>query len=114
MTELTTPEEVQEFIEQNSIAVIFKSGQCRQTDEAIRRLKPFFNKYPDVPVALIEVVEHRKASVKATDLAGKKHESPQLLLFKDGKCIYDANHWRIEGVALIDVVATHKHETKND
>jgi bacillithiol system protein YtxJ len=36
----------------------------------------------------------------ATDL-GVPHESPQLLLVKDGKCIYHASHSDIDAAALV-------------
>lgn len=107
MIALTTPEEVENFVNQNSLGVIFKSGSCRQTENAFHRLTAFFNKYPDVPAARIDVVLHRNASNMATGLAGKKHESPQILVFKDGKCIFEANHWRIEAITLIDVVESY-------
>jgi bacillithiol system protein YtxJ len=110
MTDLTTKEEVQNFIEKNPVAVIYKAGSCRQTEEALRRLNPFFKKYPDLPAAIIDVVADRSASTMVTGLSGKKHESPQILLFKDGTCVFEANHWRIEAVTVIDAVESHLNQ----
>lgn len=104
MTDLTTKEDVQNFIERNPYAVIFKAGTCRQTQQAQDRLSPFFKKYPDIPAARIDVANHQEASAIATGLSGKKHESPQLLLFKEGKCVFHANHWRIDAITLINSV----------
>ncbi len=107
MDELTTQEEVQYFVNENPIAVIFKAGKCRQTEEALKRLTPFFKQYPGIPAAMIDVVDHRDASSMATSLSGKKHESPQLLLFKNENCVFESNHWRIEAMTLIEAVKLH-------
>jgi bacillithiol system protein YtxJ len=104
LTELTTEDDVRSFIGQNSLAIIFKAGRCRQTGEALRRLNPFFKKYPDLPAAVIDVVLHPDASMAATGMSDTKHESPQVLLFKDGKCVFNANHWRIDTISLLDEV----------
>lgn len=110
MITLQTQEEVENFVKQNARAVIFKAGSCRQTEIAVHRLTAFFKKYPDIPAAKIDVVSHRNASNVATHLSGKKHESPQVLVFKDGECIFEANHWRIEAITLIDAVESHVHD----
>jgi bacillithiol system protein YtxJ len=107
MIALTTQEEVENFVKQNSLAVLFKAGSCRQTENAMHRLTAFFKKHSDVPVGTIDVVLHRTASNTATGLSWKKHESPQVLVFKDGKCIFEANHWRIETITLIDALEPH-------
>jgi len=107
MTELTTQDDVKNFIKQNPVAVIFKAGMCRQTREALNRLNPFFKKYPDIPAASIDAAKHLDASTMAAGMSGKKHESPQVLLFKDEKCVFNANHWRIDAISLIDAVETH-------
>ncbi len=107
MIALTTQEDVENFVKQNARAVIFKAGSCRQTENALHRLTAFFNKYPDIPAARIDVVSHRNASNMATGLSGKKHESPQVLVFKAGECIFEANHWRIEAITLIDIVESY-------
>jgi bacillithiol system protein YtxJ len=104
LTELTTEDDVRSFIGQNSLAIIFKAGRCRQTGEALRRLNPFFKKYPDLPAAVIDVVLHTDASMAVTGMSDTKHESPQVLLFKDGKCVFNANHWRIDTISLLDEV----------
>jgi len=110
MIALTTQEDVESFVKQNALAVIFKAGSCRQTENALHRLTAFFKKYTDIPAAKVDVVSHRSASNMATGLSGKKHESPQVLLFKDGKCIFEANHWRIEAITLIDAVESYAHD----
>jgi bacillithiol system protein YtxJ len=104
MKELTTADDIRHFLDQNRFAVIFKAGTCRQTESALNRLTPFFKKYPAVPAARINVVKHPEVSKLITSLSGRKHESPQVLLFQDAKCFFDAHHWRIDAIPLIDAL----------
>jgi bacillithiol system protein YtxJ len=102
MKELTTPEDVQQLLDGNRFAVIFKAGTCRQTESALNRLTPFFKKHSAVPAGRIDVVNHPEASKLVTSLSGRKHETPQVLLFKEGKCVFDSHHWRVDAIPLID------------
>jgi bacillithiol system protein YtxJ len=97
---LTTSEEVKEFIETNRIALIFKAGTCNQTTEAWKRVKSVIESRQDLAIGYIEVVADREASTTAAEISGKKHETPQILLFLKGVCLYAENHWRISPEAL--------------
>jgi bacillithiol system protein YtxJ len=97
---LSTSEEVKEFIKTNRIALIFKAGSCNRTTEAWKRVKSVLESRQDLAIGYIEVVAHREASTTAAQISGKKHESPQILVFIDGTCLYAENHWRISPEAL--------------
>ncbi|MCB9223724.1 MAG: bacillithiol system redox-active protein YtxJ [Crocinitomicaceae bacterium] len=47
-----------------------------------------------IPVYL-DLLMHRSISNEIADIFGVKHESPQVLLIKDGICVYDASHSQI-------------------
>ncbi|HEY5123447.1 MAG TPA: bacillithiol system redox-active protein YtxJ [Ignavibacteria bacterium] len=51
-------------------------------DEEMTNLYPYF----------LDLLKHREVSNKIAAEFKVKHESPQLLLIKDGKCIYNASH----------------------
>lgn len=57
---------------------------------------------PDVRYAQVLVVEHRPVSNAVAEDTGVKHESPQVLLLKDGKAVWNISHWRITAEALKD------------
>jgi bacillithiol system protein YtxJ len=38
------------------------------------------------------LIAHRNISNKITELFKVQHESPQVLLIKEGKCVYDESH----------------------
>lgn len=55
---------------------------------------------PGVRYALVLVVEHRPVSNAVAEDTGVKHESPQVLLLKNGAPVWNISHWRITAAAL--------------
>ncbi len=104
MKHLTTRNEVVQYIREHRTVVVFKAGTCRQTTEALKRIKPYIELRKDIAAGYIEVVDFREASAAAAELSGKKHETPQVLLFVDGSCVYAENHWRISVDGLHEAV----------
>ena len=53
-----------------------------------------------VPISYLDLLRFRPLSAQIAEQFGIRHESPQLLLIKDGECRYDASHM---GIRLSDV-----------
>ncbi len=69
-----------------------------QWDEEVNDVvKPFY----------LDLLSFRSVSSKITEKYGVHHESPQLLLIKDGECIYDASHMDISVDELKETLAYH-------
>lgn len=47
---------------------------------------------PKTPVYYLDLLKHRDVSNAIVDKIAVKHESPQALVIKNGKCIYHASH----------------------
>ena len=47
---------------------------------------------PKVPVYYLDLIKHREVSNTIADKLAVKHESPQVLVIKKGKCVYHASH----------------------
>ncbi|MCZ2260057.1 bacillithiol system redox-active protein YtxJ [Sporosarcina sp. G11-34] len=61
----------------------------------------------ELPIYMVVVQMDRPVSnVIETDL-GVKHESPQLLILKDGKGIWQATHYKIKKKLLQDAINTY-------
>jgi len=99
---LTRPEEVDDFLRENKAAAIFKAGTCHKNQETFASVERHLEARPDLPLGFIRVVDWRSASNHVADLTGIVHESPQFILFKDGKAVFDRDNWDItdEAVAL--------------
>ncbi|MHB1921960.1 MAG: bacillithiol system redox-active protein YtxJ [Chitinophagaceae bacterium] len=50
---------------------------------------------PGMDMYLLDILEYRGISGKLADQLGIRHESPQILLIKNGKCIYNESHYAI-------------------
>jgi bacillithiol system protein YtxJ len=101
---LTSPAEVDGFLAENPLAVVFKAGTCHKTQETFSQVQPLLEDRPDLPLGIIRVVESRSASNRVAEVTGLRHESPQLILFKDGKSVFDRDNWNITGESFAEAL----------
>jgi bacillithiol system protein YtxJ len=80
-----------------SYAIIFKhSTRCPISSMALNRI----NNHPglaetEVPFYLLDLLNFRALSNEISQRFSVPHESPQLLLIKQGTCVLDASHIEI-------------------
>ena len=72
--------------------VIFKhSTRCSISSMAKNRLEK--NTFPShVDFYFLDLIKHRSISNAIEDTFHVMHESPQVLIIRDGKCVYDESH----------------------
>jgi bacillithiol system protein YtxJ len=99
---LTTPEDVDAFLKDNQAAAIFKVGMCHKTQETFANVQRHLEAREDLPLGLIRVLEARPASNHVASVTGIVHESPQLILFRDGKAVFDRDNWDITDEAVAE------------
>jgi bacillithiol system protein YtxJ len=104
---LTTPAQVDEFLTKNPNSALFKAGTCHKTQETFRAVEEQLGPREDLPIGIVRVVEARPASNHIEALTGIRHESPQIILFKDGKPVFDRDNWDIEGEAIAEALEGH-------
>ena len=107
ITFLTTPEQVNQFLAAHKTAAIFKAGTCHKTPSAFEHVETQLADREDLALGVIRVVEARAASNHVEKLTGVRHESPQLLLFKDGKPVFDRDNWDITEEAVAEGLQDH-------
>ncbi len=49
----------------------------------------------ETPVYFLDLLNYRSISNSIAEVFNVHHESPQLLLIKDGECVYEASHSEI-------------------
>jgi monothiol bacilliredoxin len=103
---LTTPDQVDEFL-RHPAAAIFKAGTCHKTQETFREIESLLDARPDLPVGVIRVLEARPASNRVAEVTGIAHESPQIVLFKEGHAVFDRDNWDITGEAVAGALDDH-------
>ena len=68
---------------------------------ALNRLeRAWKNNEMPINAYLLDLISYREVSSQIEKLFGLYHESPQVLLIKDGKAIYDASHMAISYDAI--------------
>ena len=99
---LTEPAEVDAFLKANPVAAIFKVGICHKTQETFVHVQKHLEARDDLPLGIIRVVESRPASNHVASLTGITHESPQIILFRDGRAVFDRDNWDITDEAMAE------------
>jgi len=93
-TELTNEAELSTVIEESKTqpVVIYKhSTRCHISAMVMNRLER--EQAPDnIKFYYLDVIAKRPVSNKVAELFHIQHESPQLLLIKDGECTYEESH----------------------
>ncbi|MDQ6608834.1 MAG: bacillithiol system redox-active protein YtxJ [Bacteroidota bacterium] len=82
--------------------VIFKhSTRCSISSVALQRLQKA-SQPQGLDFYFLDLLAHRHLSNKIVETFGVPHESPQILVIKNGECIFDESHL---GISMNDIVA---------
>mgnify|MGYP003394247348 CR=1 FL=1 len=84
-----------------AIVLLKHSTRCSISTMALNRLERSW-KLPEkeVPTYILDLLNYRGISAKIEKLYGVMHESPQILVIKNGKCIYTSSHSDINVPAI--------------
>ena len=93
-TQLESPEQLNQIKQQQGYSLIFKhSTRCSISMMAKRRFELDWEDLPaDMPLYFLDLIRYRDISNQVAQVFQVHHESPQLLLIKDGECILDQSH----------------------
>lgn len=95
--QLQSAEQLNSIKQQQGYNLIFKhSTRCSISMMAKRRFELDWENLPeDMPLYFLDLIQHRDISAQVAQVFNVHHESPQLLLIKDGECILDQSHGEI-------------------
>ncbi|EJW17480.1 bacillithiol system redox-active protein YtxJ [Paenibacillus alvei] len=100
MEAVTTMEELEAFIERSKqqTVVLFKhSTRCPISSHADEEMSKVAEEFESQGIAIgrILVVENRDVSLACADKLGIKHESPQVIVLRDGEPAWNESHHAI-------------------
>ena len=101
---LTDEEQLKQIVirSQSRPQVIFKhSTRCSISSVALQRLQKG-NQPSGIDFYYLDLIAYRNISNKISELFSIRHESPQVLLVRDGECIYDESHLGISMNEIVD------------
>ena len=95
--QLESAEQLNQIKQQQGYSLIFKhSTRCSISMMAKRRFELDWEDLPaDMPLYFLDLIRYRDISNQVAQIFQVHHESPQLLLIKDGECILDQSHGAI-------------------
>ncbi|MDQ7947692.1 MAG: bacillithiol system redox-active protein YtxJ [Pedobacter sp.] len=87
-------------------SVIFKhSTRCSISSMAKRNFELDWDVIPaNTPCYFLDLISYRDLSNLVSETFRVHHESPQLLVIKDGECILDASHSDISAAEAAEVI----------
>ncbi len=91
---LNTRKQLEDIKVTAGYSVIFKhSSRCSISMMAKRRFEQDWDALPeDTAIYFLDLLNYRELSAHIADLFHVRHESPQLLLIKDGECVLHQSH----------------------
>ena len=100
---MTDEEQLKQIITKSGVKpqVIFKhSTRCSISSVAYQRLQKA--QQPDgLDFYYLDLLAHRPLSNKVAEVFDVHHESPQVLVIKNGKCVFDESHL---GISMMDII----------
>jgi len=101
---LESAEQVKEIKQQQGYSIIFKhSIRCAISLMAKRKVEMDKDDVPhDLHCYFLDLIRNREISNLVSESFQVHHESPQLLVIKDGECILDQSH---SGISLDEALS---------
>jgi len=101
LTDLPGLESLREKSMQQPVVIFKHSTRCSISSMAKSRLERAVPP-ADVLFYYLDLIRHRDLSGKIAEEYGVQHESPQILMIRDGECIYDDSH---NGISMEEIEA---------
>jgi bacillithiol system protein YtxJ len=103
--DLTDLEQLNEIISLSNVSpvLIFKhSTRCSVSRMALKQFENEFNTLDKVTPYFLDLITYRDISNEIASRFQVVHQSPQVLLIKNGKSVYDASHSDIDANYLVE------------
>ena len=97
LTELSQLEQIKNESNQQPVLIFKHSTRCSISSMALDRLERSWNpeELEGLKPYYLNLIDYRPISNQVAEVFGVDHESPQILIVSDGKCIYHNSHMGI-------------------
>ncbi|MDB4920963.1 bacillithiol system redox-active protein YtxJ [Mucilaginibacter sp.] len=106
-TSLESAEQINAIKNQEGYSVIFKhSTRCSISMMVKKRFELDWDKLPqNLPLYFLDLIKHRDLSSQIAADFIVHHESPQMLIIKDGECVLDLSHGEVSVEEAMSVIS---------
>ncbi len=106
MEKIANLEKLDEVLAQEDSFIIYKhSTTCSVSAGALGQMKKIEKEFPNLKIYEVLVIEDRPISLEIASRVKVVHKSPQLLLVKNQKCLWDISHFAIKFSAIKEQLA---------
>lgn len=107
LTDISQLNDIQHLSKEQSsnglTVLLFKhSTRCSISSMALSRLESKWKDDQKIPTYYLDLLNHRDISNEIELLYSVEHASPQVLLIKNGECIYHASHTAINAAEILE------------
>ena len=101
--DITSEQQIDDLIASSETSVVFKhSTRCPISTMAKSRLERTW-KAEEQSIYYLDLLRHRDLSNYIAEKSGVVHESPQIIVFKSGKAVFNVSHTAIDS----EEISTH-------
>jgi bacillithiol system protein YtxJ len=100
LTDLGQLNEIMTLSNEKPVVIFKHSTRCIVSRTALKQFENEFDLDDQVAVYFLDLLEHRDISNEIASRFGVYHQSPQVLLIKEGKSVYDVSHSDIDAEEL--------------
>lgn len=94
--EITDPAQLEALLQSDHPVWLMKhSTTCPISAEAYRQFQEYLDQHPQAEAGLIVVQSNRALSNQAAELTGVPHQSPQVMLIRNGQVLFHTSHGNI-------------------
>jgi bacillithiol system protein YtxJ len=106
LNKIDTLDQLEDLLKQEDKFFLLKhSLTCPISHAAYQEYQKYAEGNQGVPTYYLAVQEARPLSNEIAEKFEIKHESPQALLFKEGKAVWNASHWKITNRSLVTALS---------
>ncbi|RDI56296.1 bacillithiol system redox-active protein YtxJ [Flavobacterium glaciei] len=100
LTDLGQLDEIIAASNEKPVAIFKHSTRCSVSRMALKQFENQFNSSDKVTPYFLDLIAYRDISNEIATRFGVYHQSPQLILIKEGKAIYNVSHSDIDAEEL--------------
>lgn len=104
LTDLGQLNEIIQTSTEKPVAIFKHSTRCSVSRMVFKQFENEFDLQDKMVPYFLDLIEHRDVSNEIAVRFAVQHQSPQLIVIKDGKAIYDASHESIDALKLTALV----------
>ncbi len=104
LTEMDTLETIARESQEKPVVILKHSTRCGISRMVLRKFEQSYDLKEDkIKLYFLDLLSYREISNKIASKFNIPHESPQLIVIRNGKVVYDASHNEIEAEDLKSV-----------